>query len=654
MAVTFALPRPTARNGVPRALRRPVTIVALCILALLIIAAIAAPLLTPFNPVSNELADAFQLPSGKHWLGTDEFGRDLLARIIYGGRVSLVGVAEAVAVYLALGLTAGIIAGYVGGVFESIVVWIADVAFALPQIIVVLTILAIFANDSSAAMLALGLLGAPGLAVFVRGATKTVRAEPYISAARVSGLRTAQILIRHILPRIASPVIVQVALFAGTALLFQTGLDFLGLGTQPPAPSWGAMVSDGANYIGKDTWMVMPAGIVIVLAIVSFNLIGDALQDLRGDRVSASAVSVGAAIPGTGALTEQHIPGTISPERAAAPVSPSAVLSVRDLCIGTDSAPIVRNATFSLEPGECLGIVGESGCGKTMTALAIIGLLPEGVRTTSGSVLFRGTELQGASEREYGAVRGSGIAMISQEPAASLDPSFTVGDQIVEVIRRHSRLSRAAARAESLSLLAQVRLPDPAGVARRFPHQLSGGMAQRVLIAIALAGKPAVLIADEPTTALDVTVQAEILELLRSLRTEMGLAVVLVSHDWGVIADSCDSALVMYAGQVVEEAPIDAVFTRPRHPYSYALMESNPQRAAETRSILPSVPGSVPPVGQWPVGCHFAARCAFATDACREAPIALDLVADQHWTRCIHPTAVPSPALPSPTTVSEG
>jgi peptide/nickel transport system permease protein len=639
---TPPLMRSPRRRVVPRSLTRPLAIASVVLLAVLIIAAIAAPLLTPYGATANDLTATYQLPSWQHLLGTDEFGRDILTRLMYGGRISLVGVAQALVVYIAFGLTFGIIAGYVGGVFEAIVVWVADVSFALPQIIVVLTVLAIFSNSSLAAMLALGLLGAPGLAVFARGATRTIREELYISAARVSGLRTAQILIRHILPRIASPIIVQVALFAGTALLFQTGLDFLGLATQPPIPTWGGMVADGANYIGRDTWMVVPPGIVIVLAVISFNLIGDAVQDARSAQTSAARVSRASA-----ELPDGHLPSPVDDIRNAKTVSSDSVLAVHDLTIATGGAlalPIVQGVTFSLAAGECLGIVGESGCGKTMTALALIGLLPDGVNATGGSVIFGGRELRGEDDKGFEGVRGSGIAMISQEPNASLDPSFTVGAQIAEVVRQHSQLSRSGARQQVLDLLAQVRLPDPQLVAKRYPHQLSGGMAQRVMIAIALAGNPAVLIADEPTTALDVTVQAEILELLRTLRRERGLAVVLVSHDWGVIADSCDSALVMYAGQVVEEAPILPVFSAPKHPYSYALMESNPQRATATRSLLPSVRGSVPPVGEWPRGCHFAARCEFATDACRSEPIALELVADDHWTRCIYPERVPTGA----------
>jgi peptide/nickel transport system permease protein len=630
------LPARKPRGRRARGRVSPVAAIALAVLAVLILAAVFAPLIAPYNPTAENLSDAYQLPSAHHLLGTDEFGRDLLSRIIYGGRVSLLGIAEATGVFIVIGLTLGLLAGYLGGVIESAVAWIAEVSFALPQIIVVLAVLAILSDNTTAAMIVLGVLGAPALAIFISGAAKAVRAEPFIAAARVTGLRSRQIIVRHIFPQILSPLIVQVSLFAGTALLFQTGLDFLGLGTQPPQPSWGAMVADGATYLGRDLWMVMPPGIVIILAVVSFGLIGDALQDARADR-RRSAVTAGRrpARPASSGRDEQPAPD-------------DAVLTVRGLSAATTGAhpvPIVEDVSFSVRPGQCLGIVGESGCGKTMTVMAVIGLLPEGVQATAGQILFQGSDLRTLSPREYARTRGAGIAMISQEPVANLDPSFTVGQQITEVVRRHGKLNRRQARARTLELLEQVQLPDPAGVAKRYPHQLSGGMAQRVLIATALAANPTVLIADEPTTALDVTVQAEILALLRRLREDTGLAIILVSHDWGVIADACDSALVMYAGEVVEEAGIEDVFDQPRHPYSYGLMSSNPYYATSPRTQLESIRGTVPPVGDWPDGCRIADRCPFATAECRASEISLDPVARGHWARCVHSGEVPTPEL---------
>jgi len=639
-------PVPDAEPARPRRWRRSLTgpswlaIVAAAVLLLLIVAAVFAPWIAPYKPTVNELGDAYQTPSLEHLLGTDEFGRDLLSRIIYGGRVSLIGVAEAVGVFVVLGATLGVVAGYVGGLVDTVVTWVADVFFALPGIIVILATLSILANNITAAMLLLGVLGAPALAVFMAGATKTVRAEPYIAAARVTGLRTRQILVRHVVPQVIAPLTVQVSLFAGAALLFQTGLDFLGLGTQPPQPSWGAMVNDGASHLGRDLWMVVPPGAVVLLAVMSLGLLGDALQDLRRGRLRAPAPVNTHAYR---ARTDRDEPDA---RAVAASAEPETVLAVRELSVATEDSgrtPIVDNVTFELRAGSCLGIVGESGCGKTMTALAVIGLLPDGVTTTGGSVTFAGKDLIGGAPRSYRTVRGSGIAMISQEPVANLDPSFTVGAQIAEVVRRHAHVRHKQAYQEALRLLTQVRLPDAKQVAKRYPHQLSGGMAQRVVIAAALAGRPKVLIADEPTTALDVTVQAEILQLLRELRRETGLAMILVSHDWGIIADSCDAAVVMYAGQVVEESAISQMFEHPRHPYSEGLMRSNPYYALNTRAQLPSIRGSVPRLGDWPLGCRFAPRCGYATEECLTAQVELLSVDTGHWTRCIHSDQVAAP-----------
>jgi peptide/nickel transport system permease protein len=309
-------------------------------------------------------------------------------------------------------------------------------------------------------------------------------------------------------------------------------------------------------------------------------------------------------------------------------------LSVRGLTVTLGGATVVRDLSFDVAAGETAGIVGESGCGKTITAKAILGLLPAGGAVTAGSIVFDGKDLTALGEEELSRVRGAGIAFISQDPASSLDTTFTVGSQLREVIRRHHPQPRRQAHVEAERLLHLVRLPDPAGVLRRRPSQLSGGMAQRVCIAMAVAAKPKVLIADEPTTALDVTVQAEILALLRDLQHRLGMAVLLITHDWGVLADVCERAVVMYAGEVVETATVDDLYARPGHPYSAALLAANPH-LARTGRPLPSIGGTVPRPGDWPTGCHFQARCALAQPACGESPIALTSTAPRHLSRCI-------------------
>jgi peptide/nickel transport system permease protein len=249
--------------------------------------------------------------------------------------------------------------------------------------------------------------------------------------------------------------------------------------------------------------------------------------------------------------------------------------------------------------------------------------------------MFDGADLAVMPERDFGRIRGNVIALISQEPMSGLDPSFPVGSQLIEVIRRHHAMSRGQARARAVELLSMVNLPEPREALSRYPHELSGGMAQRVSIALALAGTPRLLIADEPTTALDVTVQAEILALLRDLGSRLGMAIILVTHDWGVLADLCDRALVMYAGEVVELASVEDLYRSPRHPYTDGLLAANPH-LAPVADTLPAIPGTVPPPSAWPVGCHFQPRCQHATDECGTGIIPMAEPAPGRLTRCIH------------------
>ena len=275
---------------------------------------------------------------------------------------------------------------------------------------------------------------------------------------------------------------------------------------------------------------------------------------------------------------------------------------------------------FSIRRGETLALLGESGCGKSMTALSLMRLLPLSGRISAGSVQLDGTELLAFTEREMRRVRGGRMAMIFQEPQTSLNPVLKVGEQIAEAVRLHKRLSKAAVTERVVGLLRAVGIPDPAQRAGEFPHQLSGGMKQRVMIAMALAGDPQLLIADEPTTALDVTIQAQVLQLLKGLQAQTGMAVLLITHDLGVVAETADRLAVMYAGQIVEEAGVDAFFAAPAHPYSRKLMESVPS-AGKRRAELAVIPGRVPPLDQSFIGCRFADRCDRVMSACREAPI---------------------------------
>jgi peptide/nickel transport system ATP-binding protein len=331
----------------------------------------------------------------------------------------------------------------------------------------------------------------------------------------------------------------------------------------------------------------------------------------------------------------------VMPESATASAAqadnPDALLTVRDLSISfqTDhgEVPVTRNIGFSIRPGERLGVVGESGCGKSVTGLSLLRLLPTSMSHVSGEVLFRGHNLLMLPERQMRPIRGREIAMIFQEPMSALDPVFSVGHQIAEAYLSHFPVSRAEAHERAVEALDQVGIALPQRRYHEYPHQLSGGMRQRVMIAMALICKPKLLIADEPTTALDVTVQAQILTLLRDVSERSGAALLLITHDLGVVAETCTRMLTMYAGEIVEDAMVDDVLVRPRHPYTSGLLRSLP-RLSERRSELPSIPGRVPSPTAMPIGCRFMPRCAHGIQGCELPQQLHSLSEDTHRVRC--------------------
>jgi oligopeptide/dipeptide ABC transporter ATP-binding protein len=314
------------------------------------------------------------------------------------------------------------------------------------------------------------------------------------------------------------------------------------------------------------------------------------------------------------------------------------LLEVRGLTtvFDTDAGEVraVDGVDFSLERGRTLGIVGESGCGKSVTALSIMGLVPRPPgRIVAGEVRFEGEDLLRLSPARLRELRGARLSMIFQEPMTSLNPAFTVGDQVAEALLRHEKTSRKEAKHNAIEMLRRVRIPSPERRARDYPHRLSGGMRQRVMIAMALACNPQLLIADEPTTALDVTIQAQILELMRALRSELGTAIILITHDLGVIAELADDVIVMYAGKVVERCPVSSLFTEPHHPYTIGLLGSIP-RLDLAQQRLSAIEGTVPDAAAMPAGCRFHARCPFAVNKCREEVPPLLPIEENHFVAC--------------------
>ncbi|WP_439498877.1 ABC transporter ATP-binding protein [Bosea sp. (in: a-proteobacteria)] len=315
------------------------------------------------------------------------------------------------------------------------------------------------------------------------------------------------------------------------------------------------------------------------------------------------------------------------------------VLAVKDLVVEIDGMAIVDHVSLTVGNGRILAIVGESGCGKSLTALSVLGLLPAAAHVAGGAIRLNGRELTGLSERDLAHVRGNDATVIFQEPVASLNPLMRVGAQVEEALRLHRGLSGTEARAEAIAMMTRVGIPDAARRAQQYPFELSGGMCQRIMIASALICRPALLIADEPTTALDVTIQAQILELMRRLREEVGTAIVLITHDMGVVADLADDVCVMYGGRIVESGPVEAIFAEPRHPYTRLLLATIPTLTGERKALLRTIEGMVPTADSWPDGCRFRTRCPLADRTCETTP-PLAVVGLEHRAACWHSAQV--------------
>jgi peptide/nickel transport system permease protein len=415
-----------------------------------------------------------------------------------------------------------------------------------------------------------GVLISPSYYRVVFTAVRAVREELYIDAARVAGLSDLRIIGRHVLSAVRAPVILLTSGIFAAAIAIQAAVDFLGLG-DPGLPTWGAMLSEGFYNIFRAPSLLVWPSIAIALTCIAFTLLGTALRDeleLSGDTATRAGSPWRAAMEPAGAPY-------VHPETLD---RPDAVLVIHDLAVAyvqpTGWKTVVEDVSLAVARGEVHALIGESGSGKTQTAWSMLGLLPRGGRVVAGSILFDGRDLADASEADLTRMRGARIGYIPQEPLSNLDPCYTVGHQLVEPLRVVLGLGRTDAKRRALDLLARVGIPEPDRIFASYPHEISGGMAQRVLIAGAISCEPDLIIADEPTTALDVTVQAEILGLLRELQRESGLGMLLVTHNFGVVADLADTVSVMRHGAIVETGPMEAVFADPRHPYTRSLFAS--------------------------------------------------------------------------------
>lgn len=607
-------------------------------LAALVVASLTAQWWLPYKTEDQDFTAVLSGPTAAHWLGTDELGRDLLSRIFAAAAGTLGTSLITVIVGVGLGTALAMVAAG-GDRTEGAISRVTEIMMSLPGTVIILAVIGAVGTDIPLIMAILGVLISAGIYRVMLGQAKSLQSQLYVDAARVDGVSTLGISLRHVLPGLTNTVVVQSALIFAVGMLIQAGLAFIGFGPPIPQPSWGGMIQGASQHVYDAPWLMVPTGAVLALTVLAANAIGNALGKAPNAGVSH--------LPSAARRRQRARAGAAGRAEAAGSAASVAVtgaipvnghLSVRGLTVGVDGGtPLVTGVSFGVEQGTVLGLVGESGCGKTMTALSLLGLLPAGVSATGGQILWNGKNLAAATEREMEGIRGRDIALISQEPMRALDPMFTVGYQLTAAIRRLRNVHKAEARAEAVSLLEKVGIVDAKRILKTYPHQISGGMAQRVAIALALSGRPRLLVADEPTTALDVTVQAEILSLLRSLVKDTGMSVVMVTHDLGVVADICDNVAVMYAGQVVESGRTANILDNPRHPYTLALLAADPHAntAADMPERLATIRGQVPQPKDWPTGCRFMARCQFAGSACAAPVPLLSSGSEDGLVRCV-------------------
>ena len=573
LAATGATPgagtREIRANPIRRLLRNPMGVASLAVLIIITIVGLIAPLIEPFDPNVSSLTHVNAAPGVDGYiLGGDLSGRDILSRLLASIKVSIMSAVVGTVIAVVVGVAFGLIAGYRGKRFDDVTSWISNLIMTFPALVLLIVLFPATGGVYFTSMAIFGLLLAPGVFRLVRSLVTGVRQELYVDAARVFGLSDGRILSRHILFVVRGPIIITAAFLAGTCINFQAGLAFLGLGTSG-TPSWGAMVQEGfTNFYSAPYQFLWPA-IMLGITTTAFVLLGNAFRDVLEDRRPVVAKKRRSRVSSAESALQ------------AAPVSQStgSLLEVRDLCIAYPSVDghlktVIDSVNLTIAPSEILGLVGESGSGKTQTAFAILRVLPGEAVITRGAVLLDGRDLSTMSPKQLRRMRGSEIAYVPQEPMSNLDPSYTVGHQLTQGIRASKRVSRREAKVQVLALLERVGIADAVRVFGLYPHQISGGMAQRVLIAGAVASSPKLLIADEPTTAVDVTVQAEILDLLRDLQRELQMAMLLVTHNFGVVADLCDRVAVMRNGSIVETAGTVELFEHPEAEYTRSLLSS--------------------------------------------------------------------------------
>ncbi|MBX9466821.1 MAG: dipeptide/oligopeptide/nickel ABC transporter permease/ATP-binding protein [Rhizobium sp.] len=544
----------------------------LLLLGLIALVILLVPILPLPDPDATAPANRLKpLLTAGHLLGTDQLGRDILSRLLWGTRLSVTVGFAATLIAALIGSAIGIAAGYAGGRTDNAMMRGIDMLMAFPYILLALAIVAALGPGLMNALYAIAIVNIPFFARNVRGVTLGYVHREFVDAARLSGKGHLSIMLTEILPNVAPVIVITMSTTAGWMILETAGLSFLGLGAQPPQADLGSMLGEGRAQLFTAPHLSIVPGVMIFLVVISLNVLGDGIRDVLDPRLRSGAFSR------PGPVTE------IADDRAIPSNSVrDAVLSIEGLETnfrsGGEIVPAVRGISLHVQPGECLGLIGESGSGKSVTALSVMGLVasPPGV-IQNGAIYVGNEDVLAMPKTRLISLRGNRVAYVFQDPLTTLHPLYPVGRQVEEAIAAHQPIGATACREKALELLEKVGIPEAQERAKHYPHQLSGGQRQRIGIAMALANDPDVIIADEPTTALDVTVQARILELLRDLQKERGMALLFITHDFGVVSEICDRVAVMKDGEIVETGDTRELLANPQHPYTKRLIACVPE-----------------------------------------------------------------------------
>ncbi|GAA3666356.1 dipeptide/oligopeptide/nickel ABC transporter permease/ATP-binding protein [Microbacterium marinilacus] len=553
---------------------------------LLTIAVIGPGIWTEAATVRN-IPERWATAGAEHLFGTDDIGRDIFARVMVAARTSLLLTAGATAMLIGGGLVIGLTAAILPKRPRRALIWVMDMLLAFPWLLLVLFFTVIWGATAVGAMLAIGLAGIPNVTRLVYNMASSVTEQDYVRAARVVGVGPFGIMVKHVLPNIANPLLVQAAAAASTTLLAFAGLSFLGLGVQAPEYDWGRLLDEGLGHLYTNPMAAIGPGIFVVFAALVFTMIAETIGDRPGEGLRAVAKASRTAV-----LARRAAAAPSSADHRAGAEAPLA--EVRGLHVSFPDGEggvveRVHGVDLRVEPGEVVGIVGESGSGKSLTAMALAGLLDSPAIVEADTRRFEDIDLDAPLTAAARKRLGVEIGVIFQDPLTSLNPALTIGRQLTEVPQEHLGMSRVEARKAAVEGLEAVRIPDPADRLRDYPHQFSGGMRQRAMIGMALTGRPRLIIADEPTTALDVTVQRQVLAVLQRAQRATGAGIVFISHDIALVSGFCDRVVVMKDGRIVEELDAEHIKEQATHPYTQGLIACLPNMRSDRTQPLPVI-----------------------------------------------------------------